>query len=315
VLSAVLGRVAVAVILGVASMVVVLSAPAALADGESCEKQVVQNPETNQLEWVCIGGETDPGEEGDPDDDTGSTNPTESQTCTFQGKEIPCNGPEGSVWNGGCYVGPVLDPQPSETGPNGEEIPTGGQWHACFQAPGFAGPGWTWVAVGTPPPVDPVQVAYQAIAQMELRAIGVGIVPESGEDKEGLIGLPTWMWVNNPAPNTYGPITTSATDGPVTVTATAKVERVSWDMGDGTPTVICGQGTPYADSYGDADSPTCGHRYEHVSSDQPDGVYKVRATSRWVIEWTGAGMGGTIVVNTTTRRIPIRIGELQVLVQ
>jgi hypothetical protein len=42
---------------------------------------------------------------------------------------------------------------------------------------------------------------------------------------------------------------------------------------------------PYADHYGKRASPTCGHRYQLTSTDEPKGAYTVTATSYWV--WSG----------------------------
>jgi len=98
------------------------------------------------------------------------------------------------------------------------------------------------------------------------------------------------MWVADPTATSFGPATASATAGAVTVTATAKVTSVTWDMGDGTR-VQCGAGTPYSPSYGAAPSPTCGHRY------QRPGDYTITATSNWVVDWTGGGTSGRLTLS------------------
>jgi hypothetical protein len=104
---------------------------------------------------------------------------------------------------------------------------------------------------------------------MRLRAIDIGIVPEPGADRMGLIGLPTWMWVNQPDAHTWGPITRSVSAGGVTATVTARVDRVVWDMGDGATVTCATPGTPYEDHYGNTDSPDCGHRYTRTSVGEP----------------------------------------------
>lgn len=142
---------------------------------------------------------------------------------------------------------------------------------------------------------------------MGLRAVTIGIVPESRPGSVGLVGMPNWMWVANPTSNSWGPITRSASAGGFTVTATARVSRVVWDMGDG-QVVSCRAGTPYEDSFGKRDSPDCGHTYTR------QGEYTVRATSHWVVEWSGIGQSGTIPVDLT-RTAPLTIGEVQVLRQ
>ncbi|WP_146197432.1 ATP/GTP-binding protein [Promicromonospora sp. AC04] len=143
---------------------------------------------------------------------------------------------------------------------------------------------------------------------MDLNPIDIGIVPEEGPDRVGIVGMPQWMWVNEPAENTFGPITRKATAGSVTVTATAKVDKVVWDMGDGTSVTCVGTGTPYEDRYDTMDSPDCGHRYSK------QGKYEVTATSYWTVEWEGMGQSGTIPLDFT-RTANIVMGEAQVITQ
>ena len=71
-------------------------------------------------------------------------------------------------------------------------------------------------------------------------------------------------------------------------------------------------GTPYRASYGMARSPDCGYLYSSPSVQQPDGKYRVVATSTWSVHWAGGGKQGDI---TTTRASQVRIpvGELQVV--
>ncbi|MGL5825272.1 MAG: hypothetical protein ACRCYU_10720 [Nocardioides sp.] len=271
------------------------------APGENCWAE--PDPATGELKLVCESGGGSPGGGGG----TGG-----SSTCQYGGREIPCTGPAGSVWNGTCYVG-----EPTRRGidgPNGEKSPEEGQWHTCYLPPGISGPNIVWVGAGETL-IDPVTLAYRAVAAMDLDPITVGIVPEQGPDRVGLVGLPVWMWVENQTPDTWGPITRSASQGPVSVTATATVDSVTWDMKDGTKVTCTGPGTPYTDSYGKKDSPTCGHRYEKMSTDQPDRAYQITATSHWIVEWTGAGQTGTIEFDLTTNPVPVRIAEAQVLTQ
>jgi hypothetical protein len=267
------------------------------------------DPLTGECRWIyeCAGGG------GGGDGDTGMGG---SSTCTYQGKEMPCTGPAGSVWSGGhgCYVGDVWDPGGEGPIPPPGQTNEDGAWHVCYWPP--PGSSWdpVWIENGMAT-IDPVLLANRAIASMNLDPITIGIVPESGPNRVGLVGLPVWMWADNQTANTWGPITRSASQGPVSVTATATVSSVVWDMGDGTKVTCTGPGTPYADRYGKQDSPTCGYRYEKTSSEQPDGAYQVTATSHWVVEWTGGGQSGTIELDLTTETLPIRVGDAQVLTQ
>jgi hypothetical protein len=160
---------------------------------------------------------------------------------------------------------------------------------------------------------DPAVVAQLAIAQMNLRAIDIGIVPENTPGSVGLVGLPVWMWVDQPGPSTYGPATATVSAGGVTVTATATVQRTVWNMGDGRSVTCTTAGTPYADSYGEQSSPDCGHRYRQTSSREPGGSYTVTATSYWTVNWSSGAANGTIPLQFT-QATQIEVGELQVIV-
>ena len=161
---------------------------------------------------------------------------------------------------------------------------------------------------GPAAPPDPRVLAQRAIAMMALKAVTIGIVPEDAPGRVGVIGMPTWMWAADPTQNTIGPITRSASAGGVTVTATAKVNKVVWDMGDGKSETCTGPGTPYADSYGKQSSPTCGHTYTR------QGRYTVTATSYWIVDWAGLGQSGTIPLQFS-RSTTITMGEVQVIVR
>lgn len=286
----------------------------------------VTDPETG----ICLiyvevpGTPGDPGEPGgDGPKDTGS-----GASCYWDGTSqgvtkpppgpVPCSSEYG-YWSNGyhCYIS-LLDPQPPAGDPNwqGHE-PGDGAVYNCYQ-PQTDLLIWIWSA--DPPPNSgagptPREVAQIAIEQMYLRAIDIGIAPEPGEDSIGIVGMPVWMWAANPDSQTVGPITESASAGGITVTATAKVQRITWGMGDGAEVTCTTAGTPYEASYGKAKSPDCGHTYEQSSSKKPDGKYTVTATSDWVITWEGAGQSGTIRLNGLTRSVAIAVGEAHVLVQ
>ena len=150
---------------------------------------------------------------------------------------------------------------------------------------------------------------------MNLRAIDIGIVPEPGAGSVGLVGMPVWMWARQPDSHTYGPATASASAGGITVTATARVHQITWDMGDGNEVVCRTAGTPYRPSFGKQKSPDCGHVYEKSSSQETSDTFTVTATSDWVVTWEGAGQSGVIRLNGLQRSVEVAIGEAQVLVQ
>lgn len=212
-----------------------------------------------------------------------------------------------------CYIG--LAPASYQSQPiywEGHPTDGGGAIYFC-EPPTLVGGGQVVIFFWslTPPagpaaPPDPRVLAQQAIATMGLRAVAIGIVPEARAGSVGIIGMPTWMWVADPGEQTWGPMTRSASAGGYTVTATAKVDRVVWVMGDGSTVTCTTKGTPYADSFGKKSSPDCGHTYTR------QGTYVVAATSYWTVAWAGIGQTGTIPLDFT-QQATIVMGESQVL--
>lgn len=309
----------------VIAALVVVAGPAAGDDEPDCE---IINPTTGQCD-IVVQPPTDPtpnpGDPGPGPGNTGDSRPACYWDPAPQGLSGPPAGPvpctsENGYWSNAyhCYI-QALNPQPPATDPawNGHK-PGDGAVYSCYQPQtGILINIWS----ANPPPGPntgrtPEEVAQIAIESMQLKAVKVGIVPEPGLDSIGIVGMPTWMWVDNPAENTFGPITRSASAGGITVIATAEVERIEWVMGDGT-TVTCSganaKGTPYADRFGKQDSPTCGHRYETTSWTQPGRTFTVTARSYWRIDWDGAGQSGTIRLDPLEQTVSVRVAEAQVL--
>jgi hypothetical protein len=277
------------------------------------------------LVWVQVPGT--PGAPGTPDED-GPKDSGSGEACYWdpakQGIANPPAGPvpcesDSGYWSNtlNCYI-KIMDPQPEAGDPawQGHE-PGDGSVYLCFQPqtgiilyhwssnpPDRAGEGPT-----------PRVVAEQAVESMGLKAIRIGITPEPGEDSVGIVGMPVWMWAKEPDGETVGPATATASAGGITVTATAKLHKVTWAMGDGTTVVCRTAGTPYQAEFGMHASPDCGHTYVTSSAGQDDDRFTVTATSDWIVSWSGAGQTGTIRLNGLTRTARITIGEAQVLVQ
>lgn len=162
--------------------------------------------------------------------------------------------------------------------------------------------------------LTPGAAAAQLIATFQLRGIDIGMAPEVNPEwghRRSYVGVPVWLWVNNPEPLTWGPYEETATLGGQTITATAQVSGIRWDMGDGR-TVTCGNvGTAYTLGYGFTDSPTCGHRFERTSQRLPGDRYTITATSQWVVTWTSvAGASGTVNLEVQSD-VQLEINELQ----
>jgi hypothetical protein len=148
--------------------------------------------------------------------------------------------------------------------------------------------------------VDPSQVARSLLARLQLRPISLGVAPR-GADAMALVGLPVWLWVDAPTRTTWGPATISAGG----VSLTARVDSVTWSLGDGA-TLSCGRGTVWKRGMAAKPSPTCGHTYVR------QGVYPVTAVSHWVARWSGYGRSGTIRVDLVNSR-RLEVGEVQVI--
>lgn len=280
----------------------------------------VTDPQTGKC---LIQIEVPGGPGGDGPKDTGS-----GSACywdgTSQGVTKPPPGPVSCTskygyWSNSyhCYISPV-DPQPPASDPAWRgHRPGDGAVYSCFQ-PQTDIDIYIWSQA--PPPGSgtgptPRDVALLAIDSMNLHAIDVGIAPKPGPNSIGLVGMPVWMWAANPGSSTYGPSTASASAGGMSITATARVHQITWDMGDNTEVVCRSAGTPYKASLGRSESPDCGHVYERSSFRETDKKYTVTATSDWVVTWEGAGQSGTIRLNGLQRSVEVAIGEGQVLVK
>lgn len=244
----------------------------------------------------------------------GNTGGGGASQCLEGGAIVPCTSEYGS-WSSalGCYL--MVEPNPPAAGSGfyeGENDPANGTVYRCSSSSGLL---LSYRVLQDGPDLpSPAELAQQALERMDLEPISIGIAPEDSADSLGLVGLPTWLWVDNPTPNTYGPITESATAGPITVTATAEVASIVWDMGDGQSVTCTNPGTPYQRSFGVRDSPSCGYRYATTSGNQPNDRYTITATTNWVVEWAGGGQSGQIEISHAANA-QLRVGEMQVLVQ
>lgn len=160
----------------------------------------------------------------------------------------------------------------------------------------------------------PGMAARKLIETFQIRGVDIGMAPEVNPQwghRRSYVGVPVWLWVENPQPLTWGPYTETATLGGQTITATAQVSSIRWDMGDGGARTCGGIGTPYTTGYGIQDSPTCGYRYTTTSEGRGGDRFTVTATTQWVVTWTSlAGPGGTINLTAQSAEA-LEVNELQ----
>ena len=204
-------------------------------------------------------------------------------------------------------------PQPDPTDPVWEgHFGTGAVFDCMAQSGNFRS-GQLWLP-GTPATtISPQEAAQAVVRRMDLRAADIGIVPQDRPGSIGAVGAPVFMWTT-PGPKTFGPQVLTASQGGVSITAAAKVDRIVWDMGDGTSVTCRTPGTVYQDSYGFGDSPDCGHRYTRTSAGKPNNAYPISATSYWVVNWMGPGGSAGQITLDLIARTNIVVGELQALV-
>lgn len=310
------------VVMLVAASGLILTCSRSAAADPVCQRT---DPATGQcLIWVEAPGTPDtPGEA----DESGPTQTGAGAACYWDPSKQGLNGPPAGpvpcstqygFWSNdyNCYIKALRPPPPADDPAWQGHSPGDGAVYSCYQPQtDIVVNIWsqdTPTGANTGP--TPGEVAEIAIESMQLSAIDIGFAPEPGPGSVGLVGMPVWMWAASPDARTYGPATATATAGGITVTATGRVEQITWDMGDGTEVVCDTAGTPYKPEYGRKNSPDCGHTYKLSSVRETDDAYTVTATSSWVITWAGAGQTGTIRLDGLNRSTQIRIGEAQVLV-
>ena len=239
------------------------------------------------------------------------------RVCYHDGVIVPCNTGLGS-WNSRsntwCRRLPV---QPSLSDPVWAGR-TDGAIYECTRTmfDGIPDPSATvlvWRADGStpdaPPPPDPEQMAYDLLARLNLEAPRLGIFPKPVEENPGsvtLVGWNMWLWVDSPNASTWGPISDTASQSGYSISLSAAVDRIEWDMGNGDK-VTCDLGTPWQrDKTSNQPSPTCGYQYSTM------GIYTITGTAHWSVHWSGIGQSGTISL-PLSRTATIKVAEYQVL--
>ncbi|WP_203755758.1 hypothetical protein [Actinoplanes cyaneus] len=202
----------------------------------------------------------------------------------------------------GCYM--KAAPAPAPDPHNGEGV---WYWASCFNLTGvFAAPLLIWYAAPVAGP-SPEQLARRALATITLKG------PDIGVGTAGLVSAPVWLWTTV-TPNTWGPISASASAAGLTVTITARAQQIVWDMGNGESVTCTAPGTKQGAGDADRNSPTCGYDgYPRPSRTQPGGRYTITATTSWRVDWAGGGQTGVIDGQTRTSNTTVEIDEAQVV--
>jgi hypothetical protein len=143
----------------------------------------------------------------------------------------------------------------------------------------------------------------------------VGTAPPA---QRGVVNLPMWWWVT---PASWRPISATAwvptPRGPLIVKTTAKPSQLIVNPGDpnakNTGKFTCsGPGDAWNKRDGDTGTSNCMYTYKNSSS---RAQLKATVAIKWTISWSSNwGKKGKLPSVTTTRRIPVTVGEIQALV-
>lgn len=231
------------------------------------------------------------------------------------GQEIPCQ--RDGAWAGGdgCYYQPMDLSADTIAALGGQPAGEGG-WYlrTCYGDDGGGLGGPVWIA-GAPPVISPAVLARQARARLELPEVRMSISPP----RRQLTHFPTWLTVSR---SSWRPASATASVPGVSVTATTRPMKATWQMGDRSidrpqGVVVCnGPGTPFRAGMDPAPgSPDCGYTYRRPSAGAPGNTFTVTVTITWEVTWAGAGQSGTIPGLTTTGSMQMPVEESHALVE
>ncbi|AEV86783.1 hypothetical protein ACWT_5765 [Actinoplanes sp. SE50] len=256
--------------------------------------------------WDCGSWGDQPGASGGTGSSTGGGGGGDGG-CNWLGMPVPCDG--GSLgWYDGksCYLKPVAE------GPAGDSHGGTGFWYwaTCFTGVvlggGLGAPVLRWYPTAQGP--SPEELARRALATITLKP------PTMGVDTAGLVFTPVWLWTAK-TPNTWGPISASASAAGLTVTITARASQIVWQMGNGDSVTCTNPGTAQKAGEADRRSPTCGYDgYPQPSRTRPGGKYTITATTSWRVDWAGGGQTG-VIDQTRVATTTVAVKEAQVVNQ
>lgn len=199
----------------------------------------------------------------------------------------------------------------SSMGP--EKGPEPGAWfrEICTDARGYT----TGLIVWRQITIDPRDVARRALSSAPLNSPSLHMNPSS--DHVQIVGLPIWLSIGA---NNWTPVSTSASEGGITATTTARPVRVIWETGDGNTTNCNGPGATYDPNLPEnVQHSDCTYAYRMSSAGMPNGHYRLSATEEWHVTWVATGVpagmsaSGDLGVVRRTTNTSIRVGEIQTL--
>ena len=171
---------------------------------------------------------------------------------------------------------------------------------------------FTWV------PVLSEETLAQQTSASSWSLLPVPYVGTAPPAKRGVVNLPMWWWVT---PASWRSISATAwiptPRGPLIVKTTAKPSQLIVNPGDtnakNSGKFTCsGPGDAWNERDGDTGSSDCMYTYKNSSSRKE---LQASVAIKWTISWSSNwGKKGKLPSVTTTRRLPVTVGEIQALV-
>jgi hypothetical protein len=227
-------------------------------------------------------------------------------------------GGTGARWRCGYYAidAPVMspfDPTPVVDWVGGPINPVRGEFYVlgCYDSFGTRVRA-SYLRFDPGDPFGGIAATERALDEARRRLEIPDPVPRVNPPDAPLVGLPMWMWLDQPWERVWA----SASIGSVWAGVDAWPETSLWEFGDGTR-IWCDRGIEYDMSRGPRDqSSGCTHTFARTSAWLPDGVELVRVTVTWGVEWTSSEQGGEPLGTLTRSAVfPVRVLEAQALVR
>jgi hypothetical protein len=166
------------------------------------------------------------------------------------------------------------------------------------------------------PAPTPAQEAQTALAQIVLALPSGHRSPAESSLYNGFafsyVNLWTYFWTDAA---TWQPLTATAALAGVSATVTATPQTLTFDPGDGSPSVNCdGPGRPWtaADGFSAPANGACGYQYTKVTGPGTNHPVTSMQTITWLVKWTGTGnSAGTLAAMTTQTTGPLNVLQIQ----